>query len=172
MSAKVPPRARQSAQTAERYEKLREAMILKRSGLTYEEIWLTILGVDGAPFWPSRQALGIAVQRAMQHTIAELRHETIYYRAESIDRLQALLHAFWDRAMKGDVKAGTECRLIIEAISRLTGANAPIQFQIGESDVDTTIRELDDEISRRAASVEGEVVRGQIEEGQAPDDLG
>lgn len=172
MSAKVPPRALQKAQIAERYEKLREAMVLKRSGLTYEEIWLTVLGASGAPFWPSRQALSMAVQREMQNTIAELRHETIYYRAESIDRLQALLSAFWKQAMDGDVKAGTECRLIIEAISRLTGANAPIQFQIGESDVDTTIRELDDEISRRASAVEGEVVRGQIEEGPAPDDLG
>lgn len=172
MSANIPPRALQSAQTAERYEKLREAMVLKRSGLTYEEIWLTVVSADGTPFWSSRQAVGNAVQRAMQNTIAELRHETIYYRAESIDRLQALLHAFWDRAMDGDVKAGTECRLIIEAISRLTGANAPIQFQIGESDVDTTIRELDDEISRRAAAVEGEVVPGQIEEGPPPDDLG
>jgi hypothetical protein len=171
MTGNIPPH-QQKASTEMRAERTREALIRKRSGMTYEEIWLTQVDENGKRVWPSRQAVGMAVHRAMQDAIADLRHETVYYRAESLDRLQALLKALWQRAMDGDIKAVTECRLIIDSISRLTGANAPTRIQIGESDVDATIRELDDEISRRARAVEGQVVRGEIETGPPPEDLG
>jgi hypothetical protein len=163
------PTSQQAAATLERAEKTREALVLKRAGMTYEDIQLQILGPDGTPYFSSRQGVSIAVHRAMQAAVADLRHETIYYRAESIDRLNALLSYAWPAAENGDLKAITECRLIVESMSRLTGANAPTRIQIGESDVDATLRELDAEISRRADAVEGQVVQPAIEAGDDPD---
>jgi hypothetical protein len=166
------PTSQQAAAVTERAEKVREALVLKRSGLSYEDIQRQILGADGTPYFSSRQVVSMAVHRAMQAAVADLRHETIYYRAEAIDRLNALLSYAWPAAENGDVKAIAECRLIIESMSRLTGANAPTRIQIGESDVDATLRELDDEINRRAAAVEGEIVGPAIEARPDPDDLG
>lgn len=111
------------------------------------------------------------IHRIARTALADMR-ETLFtevemYRAQQLERLGLLLNAIWDRAMMGDEKAVDAARRVIADISRITGVYSEVQIQIGESDVDRLLRESLEELNRRAAAVEGQVVAGAIGPGAA-----
>lgn len=135
-----------------------KAIELKRTGMSYDEIARVVVDQHGNRVWNSRNGPWRAVKKNLEVIAGELRDETINYRAESVGRLEELLKACWSFAMSGSYQHIAEARKLIVEISKLTGALTVVQVQIGESDVDAALRELDAEIDRRSRSIEGEVV--------------
>jgi hypothetical protein len=139
---------------AEVYEKRRKAAELRRLGNSWDDV------AAGAGF--SDKASAYKGVKALLKEHQSLAYDEIaLYRQESLDRLTDLLRVAMTKALAGDEKMMREARLIISQIDDLTGAKAPVQVQIGESDVDRTIRELSAEIDRRAAAAAREAVGDQ-----------
>jgi hypothetical protein len=147
----------QNAQSYEVAVRRREAVRMAREGNSWDDIADT-LG------YASRGAAFTDVQRAMKQALREMFTETELYRYESLERLRELLKSLWPR--REDEKVAREIRLIISDMGDLTGAKAPIKYEIGESDVDRALRELDLEIGRRAAAAESQA--GAAAGGEAP----
>jgi hypothetical protein len=131
-----------ASKVLEREERNRQIVALKRAGLSTREV-------------AERVACGInTVTDVHKSAIAEVRAEmftdTALYVAESLDRLGALLAALMPRALAGDVKCATECRLIVSAMADFTGAKAPVKHEWQESDIDRAIRELGQVLDNRA----------------------
>lgn len=135
----------------------REWVMKHRRGQTQVDI--------AAEYNVSKQAVSMAIKTAMKRAREELFTEAETYRALNLERLGALLNAVWDDAMLGHDKSVAEARRIIDSISKLTGANEAIRIEIGESDVDRTLRELDQLLNQRARAIEGQVVAGPREAG-------
>jgi hypothetical protein len=135
------------AKQAETYEKRRRAAELRRAGWT----WDTIAEDVG---YSSRGAVCNAVKALLQEHQSLAYDEIALYRQESLDRLTDLLKVAMKGALAGDEKMMRESRLIISQIGDLTGEKAPLQVQIGESDVDRLLREALDEFRRRTAQLD------------------
>lgn len=69
------------------------------------------------------------------------------------DRYEAMLRALWPDVLRGKWLAIDRASRILENIAKLEGANRPEKIQItpGESDLDAALRELEEQLRRRAA---------------------
>lgn len=153
LDVRLPPAKRE-----EIYRKKMRAAQLRRAGWTWEDIAAEV-GYSG------RGAVATAVKQLLREHQSLAYDEIALYRQESLDRLTDLLKVAMTKALDGDEKMMREARLIISQIDDLTGAKAPVQVQIGESDVDRTLRELSAEIDRRAAEAASQTGRGQAPTG-------
>lgn len=150
------PHPRQSARHRIEYdERDREIVMAYRSGKTQMDI--------AVEYGIARTSVETVIKRAMDRAREELFTETEIYRALNLERLGALLSASWPQAMAGDVKAIDAARRIVSEISRLTGANEAVRIEIGESDVDRTLRQLDQLLNQRATEAERQAAAGPIE---------
>lgn len=142
----------------------RAALEMKRRGMKLDDI-------VAAGLYSSRGAASVAIKSAMERSRREMFVEAELYRAESLDRLESLLNACWDQAIRGSKDHIAEARRIISDIGDLTGAKAPIKFEIGEGDVDRLLASIDARLEQldpgRAGTLEGEIVPGEIEAGPA-----
>jgi hypothetical protein len=138
---------------ADAIEKRLKALEVRRTGASYDE-------VARQSGYNSRGAAYVAVQAALEQSRQEMFKSAELYRAESLERLNALLKACWDRAMEGSERHIDQARKIISDIGDLTGAKAPVRVQVEEGDIDRLLARLDDELNRRAAAIPGEVVDG------------
>ncbi len=129
-------------------EKRRKAVAARREGHSWDEV------ADIAGYM-SRGSAFTEVQKAMKLGLQEMFTETELYRYESLERLRELIKALWPR--RGDEKVAAEIRRCTERMDKLTGAERPLQIEIGEGDVDRALRELDAQITARAAGTSGEV---------------
>jgi hypothetical protein len=135
------------ARQAETYEKRRRAAELRRAGWTWDAV-AEEAGYSG------KSAACNAVKALLQEHQSLAYDEIALYRQESLDRLTDLLKVAMGKALDGDEKMMREARLIISQIGDLTGEKAPLQVQIGESDVDRLLREAVDEFRRRTAQLD------------------
>lgn len=133
----------------ENARKVIKGIELRRAGYSWDEI-ATEVG------WASRGAAFTQIERANKAALREMYTEVELYRHESLERLRELVKALWER--RADEKVAAEIRRITERMDKLTGAEQPIRIEIGESDVDRALRELDAQIDRRARAAEGETV--------------
>lgn len=138
-------------------ERAQEMVEARRAGKPYHEI--------AADHGISKSQAFRVVVGAMREARDLMLGEAELYRVEAIDRLTALLGACWDRAMAGSDKHLGEARRIINDLADYTGAKLPVVVEIGESDVDRALRQLDRLLDERARAAEGQVSRGQIEAG-------
>lgn len=139
--------------TLARAEKKTEVIKLRRKGVTYDDV----TAMTGIP----RATAARWVREEMDKQVGELSTEVGHLRVESLDRLGALLNACWDRAMAGSHQHIAEARRLISDMADYTGAKVPVTFQLGVGDVDPILAELQREIDRRSAALEGEVVRAE-----------
>jgi hypothetical protein len=135
------------AKQAETYEKRRRAAELRRAGWTWDAIAEEV-------GYSSRGPACNAVKALLQEHQSLAYDEIALYRQESLDRLTDLLKVAMGKALDGDEKMMREARLIISQIGDLTGEKAPLQVQIGDSDVDRLLREALDEFRRRTAQLD------------------
>lgn len=131
------------------YEKARQAAELKRAGYTWDEV----ARLSG---YGNKSSAFEAVKRLMVRNRDLAYGEADLYRAESLERLEELFRVQFERALKGDDKATTQCRLIISQIGDLRGEKAPVKLEWAESDVDRLLREAQEEFARRAAELDRE----------------
>lgn len=157
-SKTVPPAEREAL-----YRRKMQAAEMRRKGSTWDEIAAEV-GYAG------KQGAYEAVKSLLKEHQSLAYDEIALYRQESLDRLTDLLKVAMKGALSGDEKMMREARLIISQIGDLTGEKAPVKVEIGESDVDRAIRELDAEIERRAAGVAAEA--GPVQEPAGPDSQG
>lgn len=149
------------AKREEIYRKRMRAAELRRQGWQWQDI------ADEVGY-STRGAAWTAVRELLKEHQSLAYEEIALYRQESLDRLTDLLKAAMPGALKGDEKMLREARLIISQIGDLTGEKAPVKVEIGESDVDRAIRELDEELERRAlARAAGEA--GPVQAAASPD---
>lgn len=149
-SRTVPPAEREAL-----YRKKMRAAELRRLGWT----WADIAAEIG---YAHQSGAFMAVKSLLKEHQSLAYDEIALYRQESLDRLTALLKVAMKGALNGDEKMMREARLLISQIGDLTGEKAPVKFEIGESDVDRAIRELEQELNRRAAGTAGEA--GPVQE--------
>jgi hypothetical protein len=131
----------------EKYDRDREAARMKRDGHTWDEIAAT-LG------YASRGRAYSAVKSRMLESQKLTYGEVELYRAETLERLEALLLAVMPMALKASEKHVESARRLIKQISDLRGEAQPVKVEIGESDVDRLLREATDEFNRRAADLD------------------
>jgi len=137
------PRPGQTAiDRLKRAERDREIIQLRRRGTTYQSI-SELTGV-------SVQTAAAVVSDAARQAADLMFTDASLYVAEKLDQLGMLLNAVWDKAMGGDVKAVDAARHILSDMSDYTGARAPIQYSLGETDVDRAIRQLEEDLNTRA----------------------
>ncbi len=135
-----------------------EAAKLKRSGLTWEK-------VAEQTGYNDRSSAFRAVKQLLQQSRDLAYGEAELYREERMGQLNDLLAAVWPKAMKGDDKAVTQARLLVKQMAEMEGSIAPVRIEIGESDVDKALRELDAELQRRAAQAPGQAAGAQAQDG-------
>jgi hypothetical protein len=140
------------ARKEEAYRKRMKAAELRRMGKKWED-------VAAESGYHDRAGAFNAVKLLLKEHQSLAYDEIALYRQESIDRLTMLLEAALPRALKGDEKMMREARLIISQIDDLTGAKAPVKVEIGESDVDRAIRELEAELNERSAAIAREAAQ-------------
>jgi hypothetical protein len=144
------------------YQKRLKAMQIVREGGKLDD-------VVSAGIYASRGAASLAIRTGMEQARREMFAEAELYRAQQLDRLETLLSYIWPRCTSGDEKAVAEARRIISDIGDLTGAKAPVQVEIGGSDVERFLRAIDAQLEQllggRAPTLEGEVVPGEDEDG-------
>jgi hypothetical protein len=150
----------QFATLDERAQRHRRAMELKRAGWSYDEIAAEV-------GYANRSGVHKAIKSALEASRREMFTEAETYRALLLDRLETLLKACWEPATKGSKDHIAEARRIISDIADLTGAKAPIRVEVGEGDIDRLLAGLDAVLQQRSATLEGEVVAGEIEAGEA-----
>lgn len=141
-------------------ENRKAALDMVRAGKSYDEIVATGL-------YASRGAVSVAVRAGLEMSRKEMFTSAELYRAQSLDRLNALLGACWDRAIAGSKDHIAEARRIISDIGDLTGAKAPVRYEIGEGDVDRLLAALDARLEQlepdRPEAIEAEAWIGEEE---------
>lgn len=142
------------AKRAEVYEKKRKAAELRRHGTRWEDIAAEVGYADGATAFN-------AVNRLMQEERRLAYDEVELYRTEQLARYLDLLKVNWPLAEAGSEKHSSIVIRILTRIDKLTGAEAPIKFEMGEGDIDHALRELEAEIGRRSAAAQVQAARGQ-----------
>jgi hypothetical protein len=148
------------AEQAEMYARKAKACELRRMGHSWADVAI------GAGY-ASKGAACTAVRALLKEHQSLAYDEIALYRQESLDRLTDLLKVAMDKALKGDEKMMTQARLIISQIGDLTGEKAPMQVQIGGSDVDRLLRDALEEFNRRAGDLDRQA--GGVPADQAPD---
>jgi hypothetical protein len=119
-----------------------KAVALRLSGLTFDQV------AEHAGY-ASRSAARGAVLRALKDV--EVSNVDELRRLESL-RLDRLLAACWQGAVKGDAALIREARRITETRARLLGLNAPIQIE--------DVTGVDDEINQLRTALAAEDVEG------------
>lgn len=105
--------------SAELLERERQALDLRRAGITYDVI-ASRLG------YTNRSAAKKAVMRGIARTLQESADELRTVEADRLDRMQA---AAWTGAMRGDDKALVTVLKIMERRARLLGLDAPTSLE-------------------------------------------
>jgi hypothetical protein len=131
------------------YDRRRRAAELRRAGHTWDEI-------AAECGFASQGSAYNAVKRLMEEARDLAYGEADLYRAETIQRYEAVIRAAWPFMEAGSDKHMNVILRTCRQISELRGEFAPVQIQIGEGDVDRALRELNDELNRRAAAAQGE----------------
>jgi hypothetical protein len=157
-SKTVPPAEREAL-----YRKKMKAAELRRAGWTWDDI-ATEVG------YGAKQSAHAAVRSLLKEHQSLAYDEIALYRQESLDRLTDLLRVAMKGALAGDEKMMREARLLISQMGDLTGEKAPVQVQIGESDVDRLLRDALEEFRRRTAGTDREAPAGAVAAGR--DDQG
>jgi hypothetical protein len=129
------------------YAKQAEAAKLKRNGYGWDEV-ARMVG------YGDRSAAFNAVRRLMVRNRELAYGEADLYRAESLERLEELFRIQFERALKGDNKATTQCRLIISQIGDLRGEKAPVKLEWADDDVNRLLREAQEEFDKRVAELD------------------
>lgn len=96
---------------------------------------------------------GHAYQRFMVVMKEYPREDVETWRNTISDRYDAMLRALWPEILRGKWLAIDRASRILEAQAKLHGANRPDKVQItqGETDLDAALRELEEQMKRRAA---------------------
>jgi hypothetical protein len=103
-------------------EREREALALRRRGMTFAAI--------GAELGFTEQAAHRAVQRALAKLAEESRKEAVHLRTLELARLDALLEGVWSKAISGDVPAVGAVLKISERRAKLCGLDAPVRQEL------------------------------------------
>jgi hypothetical protein len=130
-------------------ERDRVIIDLRRKGLTIDEIVAELSAQHSIVV--SRTTIHDICSRHLKRANEELEASRDSFRAEIMERYQALLAASWQWALGGSARHIAEARHIIGDMADLMGVKAPIRHEFGESDVDRLLREALDEVERRAA---------------------
>lgn len=120
-----------------------EAIRLTREGYSWQDI-ADMLG------YASRGAAFTDVKRAMQLGLKEMFGETELWRYHLLEQHRELVKSLWPN--RGDEKVATVILRTLSAVADLTGAKAPVRYEIGESDVDRLLRDAIEEFNRRAGA--------------------
>jgi len=127
----------------ERWERDLKCVELRKAGATWQAI---------------ADQLGYAnrgnAYRAFQAVMKEYPREDVEtWRNIISDRYDAMIRALWPDVLRGKLLAVDRVSRILEAQAKLHGANRPEKIEItpGETDLDTALRELEEQIRRRAA---------------------
>ena len=126
-------------------EKERDALELRKSGLTFEQIARELSYSNGGGAY---KAVTRALAATLQEPAAELR------RLE-VERLDSLLQGLWEKATAGDVQAVDRCLSIMERRSRLLGLDAPTRRVVDFITHDAfarAVQELEAEIAELEAT--------------------
>jgi hypothetical protein len=142
------------------YDRARKAAEMRRDGRPWDEV-AAECGYAG------KGAAYNAVRARMVEARSLAYGEVELYRAESIERLEALLAAVMPMALKASEKHVESARRLIKQISDLRGEAQPVKVEIGESDVDRLLREATAEFERRAAELDRQA--GGTPEAAQPD---
>jgi hypothetical protein len=150
--------------------KRQKAIELKRTGMSLDDIVATGL-------YASRGAVSNAITQGMRQARQEMFGEAELYRAQQLDRLEALLRICWPYAMTGSYQHIAEARRIVGDIKALTVPPDTVRIEIGEGDVNRLLASIDAQLEQLLgagpAALEGEVVDGEVEAdpvGAAQDD--
>lgn len=114
----------------------REALAMRQRGKSYQEI-ADALG------YSSRSAASTDINKMIKELPQENAH---HLRKIEVERMDQLLDAMWDKAMKGDGWAVDRCLKIMERRAKLLGLDAPIVTKVEmvtEDVIDKQIRELE-----------------------------
>lgn len=114
----------------------REALAMRQRGKSFQEI-ADELG------YSSRGAASSDISKMIKELPQENAHNL---RKIEVERMDQLLDAMWDKAMKGDGWAVDRCLKIMERRAKLLGLDAPIVTKVEmvtEDVIDKQIRELE-----------------------------
>lgn len=123
-------------------QKRAQALELRRSGATFQQI---------------ADALGYAnagtVHRMVRQALAAIPVEAAEaYRAEELDRLDALQRGLWPAARSGNVRAAEACLRVMESRRKLLGLDAPTRIDAKvSSELDAEIEQLVELLSEPSA---------------------
>ncbi|WP_152528509.1 hypothetical protein [Gordonia amicalis] len=123
-----------------------EALALRRSGMRYDEISARLGYRDESG---PRKAVNRLLDRTEAEGVAELR-------AVEGERLDALLAAHWDAALRGDIDATKAVLAVIDRRAKLFGLNAPTAVAIGGAVI--TDREFAEQAVELIAALRPETV--------------
>lgn len=152
--------------------KRNRALGMIRQGHEYKD-------VVEAGIYSSTGAVANAIKEALKIARREMVEEADLYKALQVDRLNTLLSYAWPMAKNGSTAHIEQCRKLINDISDLVGAKAPVRYQLAEGDVDRLIAQLerslpDGEAEDSLQALEGEVVdapAGEDQPGAVPGGL-
>lgn len=148
------------ARHADVYEKRYRAAELRR---TTSKTWDEIAAEVG---YGTKSAACNAVKALLREHQSLAYEEIALYRQESLDRYADLYAVAWPLAKAGSEKHMAVCLRIISAVGDLTGEKAPVQVQIGESDVDRLLRDALQEFNRRVAELDRQTSAGAGDQSQ------
>lgn len=140
------------AEREEVYRKRAHAAQLRREGWDWASIAAEVGYADRATAYNAVKALNDE-ERSFAY------EEVSLYRAEQLERYRDMLRVNWPLMAGGSAKHANVVLRVLTRIDKLTGAEAPIKFDLGEGDVDRALRDLEAEIGRRAAAAQVEAAR-------------
>lgn len=115
------PRSKTSALTLQKLRRQEKALDLRRSGLSFERI--------GAKIGISTSRAHSLVMAGLADARAQITGAADELRAEEVARLDAMLHALWTRAKKGEAAAIDRVLKIGERRQKLLGLEAPVRIE-------------------------------------------
>lgn len=118
------PRPTNKAPSAEQIEKEKQALELRRAGVTYDVIAERVGFSD-------RTIARRYVMRALGRTLQEPADDV---RRIEVDRLDRLQRALWPAAMQGDDKAIGSVLKVMDRRAKLLGLDAPVRTNVTLTD--------------------------------------
>lgn len=113
--------AKRTARDFERAQKRETALKLRLEGKTYNEI-ADIMG------YADHKGPRDLIQRTIKDVYGPKANE---YMAVTLARLEALLDAVWDPALKGDISSHEQARKVVADIRKMLGLDKPVVTEIG-----------------------------------------
>jgi hypothetical protein len=136
------------------YKQRADAARMRREGHSWDEIAATCGFADKASAYN-------AVKRLNEQERDLAYEEVTLWRTEQLARYMDVLRVNWPFMKAGSEKHAAIVLRTLTRIDKLTGAEAPIKYDLGEGDVDRALRELDAEINRRAAEAARQAADGE-----------